>query len=174
MLCVLTQRFEACGLELHPDKTQIVYCKDANRKGQYPVRSFDFLGYTFQPRPTLNRRGQLFVSFSPALSRSALKSMARSLRKSQLRNRTHCTIDDIGKRFNPVLRGWINYYARYRPSALYALFRLFNRALVSWLMAKYRRFRYKKTRAGQYLARIAEARPELFVHWHMGMRGEFV
>lgn len=174
MLRVLTQRFEQCGLELHPAKTQIVYCKDANRKGQYPVRSFDFLGYTFRPRSTRNRNGQLFLSFSPALSRSALKSMASSLRKSQLRNWTHCSIEDIGKRLNPVLRGWINYYGRYRPSALHALFRLFNRALVSWVMAKYRRFRNKKTRAGQYLARIAEARPELFAHWHMGIRGAFV
>ncbi len=143
-------------------------------KGQYPVRSFDFLGYTFRPRSTRNRHGKLFLSFFPALSRSALKSMARCLQKSQLRKRTHCMIDDIGMRFNPVLRSWINYYGRYRPSALHALFRLFNRALISWVMAKYRRFRNQKTRAGQYLARIAEARPELFVHWHKGTQGAFV
>jgi len=77
------------------------------------------------------------------------------------------TIDEISAKAS------ISAVNRY-PSALYALYRLFNRMLIEWVMAKYRRFRNRRARAGQYLARIAEARPELFVHWHMGMRGEFI
>ena len=38
MLNQLAQRFNQCGLELHPDKTKVVYCKDSNRKGKYSVR----------------------------------------------------------------------------------------------------------------------------------------
>ena len=33
MLNQLAQRFNQCGLELHPDKTKVVYCKDKNRSG---------------------------------------------------------------------------------------------------------------------------------------------
>src|ERR1700720_1987890 len=50
LLAQLEERFVACRLRLHPQKTKIVYCKDAHRTGTYPVVSFDFLGYTFRPR----------------------------------------------------------------------------------------------------------------------------
>jgi retron-type reverse transcriptase len=38
-------RLGTLGLELHPVKTKIVYCKDANRRGNFGHTSFDFLGY---------------------------------------------------------------------------------------------------------------------------------
>jgi group II intron reverse transcriptase/maturase len=47
---LLEKRFAACGLTLHPQKTQIVYCKDDDRRGDYPSQKFDFLGYRFRPR----------------------------------------------------------------------------------------------------------------------------
>jgi retron-type reverse transcriptase len=40
----LAARFAECHLEMHPDKTKIVYCKDAKRKSKYPNTRFDFLG----------------------------------------------------------------------------------------------------------------------------------
>lgn len=58
----LEQRFGECKLELHPQKTKIAYCKDANRRGNYSEQQFDFLGYTFRPRGSMNRYGRLFVS----------------------------------------------------------------------------------------------------------------
>lgn len=67
----LGQRLTQWYLELHPHKTTIVYCKDANRRGSYPEQRFDFLGYTFRPRSSKNRTGQLFVSFAPAVSAKA-------------------------------------------------------------------------------------------------------
>lgn len=170
---VLAQRFKACGLELHPVKTKIVYCKDSNRKGDYATTTFDFLGYTFRGRSSKNRKGQLFVSFSPAISKEALKSMRNLIRKSNLRNRADRSLDDLASSFNPVLQGWINYYGRYCPSALYPFFRYFNHALVSWAMRKYKRFRRRKTGAGKYLERIAERKPHLFAHWRLGMTGVF-
>ena len=72
----LRVRFLECGLELHPTKTKIVYCKDDGRKKEHPVTTFDFLGYTFRPRVVKStRRNRLFVSFTPAVSKTALKSM---------------------------------------------------------------------------------------------------
>jgi RNA-directed DNA polymerase len=62
---VLEQRFADCGLELHPEKTKIVYCKDDDRRGHSPNEKFDFLGYTFRPRRSKNRWGKYFVNFSP-------------------------------------------------------------------------------------------------------------
>jgi RNA-directed DNA polymerase len=67
----LQERLAACQLELHPEKTRVVYCADANRRGNYAVRRFDFLGYTFKPRQAMNRYGRLFTSFSPAVGEKA-------------------------------------------------------------------------------------------------------
>jgi len=52
----LQARLAECHLEMHPDKTQIVYCKDGSRKGKYPNTQFDFLGYTFRRRIVKNRK----------------------------------------------------------------------------------------------------------------------
>jgi len=128
----LARRFRECGLELHPEKTKIVYYKDSNRRGSYPVKSFDFLGFTFRGRSSKNARGQLFVSISPAVSKESLKSMRRQIRRSNLRNRADRSIGDLAREFNPALRGCIAYYGCYCPSALYPFFRSFNRALVVW------------------------------------------
>ena len=61
----LVERLGSLGLELHPDKTKIVYCKDTKRRDEAEHTSFDFLGYTFRGRLARGRRG-FFVSFSPA------------------------------------------------------------------------------------------------------------
>src|SRR6266571_745903 len=53
----LQDRFAACKLVLHPEKTKIVYCKDANRRGDFPIISFDFLGFQFRARKTMWREG---------------------------------------------------------------------------------------------------------------------
>ena len=171
---LLSDRFIECGLELHPVKTKIVYCRDSNRRGAFPVKSFDFLGYTFRGRSSKNSAGELFVSFSPAISTEARKAMVRRIRRSRMRHRVDRSIEDLAREFNPVLQGWINYYGRFCPSALYPFFRSFNRALVSWVMRKYRRFHRRKTRAGKFLECIAENRPDLFAHWRHGMTGVFV
>ncbi|HFW7278436.1 TPA: group II intron reverse transcriptase/maturase, partial [Shigella sonnei] len=77
----LRQRLAQCGLQLHPQKTRIVYCKDADRRGDYPETSFDFLGYTFRPRLSMNRWGKTFVNFSPAMSARAGKAIRQEVRR---------------------------------------------------------------------------------------------
>ena len=76
----IADRLAACRLELHPEKTRVVYCADANRRGDHGVRQFDFLGYTFKPRQAMNRRRQLFTSFAPAVSDKAGKAMRHEIR----------------------------------------------------------------------------------------------
>lgn len=114
----LEARLAACKLELHPQKTKIVYCKDANRRGSYPEQAFDFLGYTFRPRRVRNRAGRLFISFAPAVSDRAAKAMRQRVRRWQLHHRTDLALDAIAQWARPVVQGWVRYYARFYPSAL--------------------------------------------------------
>jgi RNA-directed DNA polymerase len=134
----LQARLAECGLEMHPEKTQIAYCKDATRKGEYPNTKFDFLGYTFRRRIAKRRdSNRLFVTFTPAVSAKALKSMRQKTRELTFRNRTELSLQDISRLHNPVLRGWVAYYGRFYPSALSPMFRHLNQTLVAWAVKKF-------------------------------------
>jgi len=169
LLTQLHQRFRECGLELHPDKTQIVYCKDDDRRGEYPVRKFDFLGYEFRPRRSKNRYGKYFINFTPAVSHKACKSMRQTIRGWRLQLKPDKQLEDISRMFNPVLRGWISYYGRFYKSALYPVLRHMNRALVQWARRKYKKLCRHRQRAEYWLGRIARRESWLFAHWQMGI-----
>ena len=170
VLARLKERFEMCKLELHPTKTKIVYCKDGNRKGQYSQTQFDFLGYTFRRRLVRNStRDGSFVSFSPAVSKSAQKSMRAETRKWGFRNRTDLNLEDIAHMYNPVLRGWMGYYGRYYPTALDSVLGHFNETLIAWAMHKYKKLKGRKTKAAIFIQKIARREPKLFAHWSKGM-----
>ena len=157
ILCELKQRFAECELELHPDKTKIVYCKDGSRKGDYPITSFDFLGYTFKARVCKNtKRNSLFMNFTPAVSKAAMKSMRATTKRSNLRNRTDLSLDDIARWYNPILQGWLNYYGAYNRSRLYPVLRHFNRTLVAWAVRKYRCLNQRKTWAAKFIEEISK------------------
>jgi len=173
ILATLTQRFAECKLELHPAKTKIVYCKDGKRRGDYPQTEFDFLGFTFRRRMVKGKQNNLFVSFTPAASKTASKSMRAKTRERNLQRRTDLELKDIAKMVNPVIRGWIEYYGRYHRSALEPVFRHFNMKLVAWVKRKYKRFKGHKTRAAIFLEKLSERQPQLFAHWKIGMVGAF-
>ncbi len=174
LLAELTERFRECGLELHPDKTKIVYCKDGKRRKDYSNKSFDFLGYEFRGRPCKsNKAGNLFVGFTPGVSKQAQKSMRETTRNSGLRNRTDLSLSEIAKWFNPILQGWLNYYGKYNKSALSSVWMHFNKTLMAWAMRKYRSIS-SRTKASLFLRRIAQKQPGLFAHWRAGVVGVFV
>jgi group II intron reverse transcriptase/maturase len=161
----LERRFAECGLELHPEKTKIVYCKDDDRRGHYSQEKFDFLGYTFQARRSKNRWGKYFVNFSPGVSSAATRSIREEIRNWQLGCRVDRWIDDLARMFNPVIRGWMTYYGRYYKSALYPALRYLDRRLARWAMAKYKRLRRHRRRAEQWVRKAASRDPRLFAHW---------
>ena len=159
-------RLARCRLTLNKAKTRIVYCKDTRRKGNWPCRSFDFLGYTFQPRSARNHRGEFFVTFSPAISRKAGKALRQKLRREwRLQTRTHLSLEELARRLNPVISGWINYYGRFRRSELNSVLDHVNKALASWARRKFKRLQRRKTRAHAWLKDLARRSPELFAHW---------
>jgi RNA-directed DNA polymerase len=163
-------RLAECGLELHPDKTRIVYCKDTNRTGSHEHERFDFLGYTFRPRLSVNKAGEPFVSFSPAVSRDAQQAMGRTVRAWRINRRSDRTLEEFAAIVNPVVRGWINYYGRFYRSALRPVLRRINTYLLRWAMNKYKRLRNRPRKARQWLVAVYRRQPNLFEHWRGGMR----
>jgi RNA-directed DNA polymerase len=164
----LKERFAECGLELHLDKTRIVYCKDDDRRGKHQDTSFDFLGYTFQPRRAKNWRGKYFVSFLPAISNKSAKALCREIHDWRMHLKPDKSIEDLSRMFNPIIRGWINYYGRFYQSRLHSVLRYFNGALVHWVRRKYKRFERHRRNAEHWLGRLARREPRLFAHWQMG------
>lgn len=163
----LEKRLAACRLELHPEKTKIVYCRDSNRPREYPQIAFDFLGFTFRPRTAVNRRGEFFVSFSPAVSRKAAKEIVATVRQWNIHEMSDKSLEDLSRMFDSVIRGWVNYYGRFYKSALYPVFASLNRRLVRWARKKYKRY-HQQRRATHWLRGLARRQPGLFAHWTLG------
>jgi RNA-directed DNA polymerase len=163
----LERRLAECGLELHPSKTRIVYCKDDDRRGHYPNEKFDYLGYTFRARRSKNRWGRYFVNFSPGVSNTATKAIRQRIRDWQFGCRIDKWIDDLARMFNPVIRGWLNYYGRFYKSALYPTLRYLDQCLAHWAMAKYKRLRRHRRRATHWVSDVVSRDPKLFAHWPM-------
>ena len=171
LLSCIRTRLKACGLELHLEKTKIVYCKDESRKGTYPHTKFDFLGYTFLGRRSKSRYGRFFVSFSPAVSQTSMNSIRQEIRSWRLHQRSDKSLRDLGRMFDSKIRGWINYYGRFYKSELYKVFRHLNWILTRWVTRKYKKLRGRR-RARHWLGRIAQEEPHLFYHWKWGLKPE--
>lgn len=166
----LNTRMAECGLQLHPSKTRIIYCKDDDRRGSYPEQKFTFLGYTFRPRRSKNRKGKFFINFTPAVSNEACKSMRQTIRGWRLQLKPDKSLEDLARMFNPIIQGWINYYGRFYKSGLHCVLRHLNRALVLWARRKFKRLSNHRRRAEHWLGRIARQEPRLFAHWKMGIK----
>ena len=105
LLTAIGERLAECGLELHPQKTKIVYCKDSDRRGTHEHTSFDFLGYTFRPRRAKNRYGKLFISFLPGVSNKTAKSIRATIRSWRLdATRNNRSLEEITKLWLRQLR----------------------------------------------------------------------
>jgi len=165
----LEKRLAECKLELHPTKTRIVYCKDDNRKGNYPENSFDFLGYTFRPRSAKNKYGKLFANFLPAISKKAKGIITQSIRGWKLHLMSDKTLEDLSETYNPKIRGWANYYGRFYERGMNPIYHNVNQWLVRWAMRKYKKLRARKNRACDWLTTVAVQKPDWFVHWQMGI-----
>ncbi len=162
------ERFRHCGLELHPTKTQIVYCKDINRPGDHPAIAFTFLGYTFRPRKAVDKYDRVYVNFSPAVSRAACTEMRQTIRGWHVQLKCDKDLADLSAVFDPILKGWQQYYGRFYGSALSTVWKQMSAYLVCWPMRKYKRLARHKSRAWRAPGRLARRFPHAFIHWRLG------
>lgn len=175
MLQAITMRFAECGLEIHPDKTKIIYCKDAKRLNKdHGNHKFDFLGYTFRARlvkAKVKERDRYFMGFNPAVSDKSVKAMKEKIRNMGWRKITFLSLEEVADRVNPVLSGWVNYYGKFFKSEMHKIWRYFNQTLITWLVKKYKSFKKNRANAGEFLERLYNKGVLLFTHWQLGMLG---
>ena len=164
VLAALHERMAQVGLQLHPDKTGIVYCKDSNRRAEFARTSFTFLGFTFRPRCARRKDGVMFTSFLPAVSKDALKKMSARVRSWRLHRRVNSTGAQLASIVNPVVRGWIAYYGAFYHTALYPVLHRINTYLLRWIMNKYKRLNTWK-KATQAMRDAIQRNPRYFAHW---------
>lgn len=166
LLKEIRERLKDCGLELHPTKTKIVYCKDDNRRGSGEHEKFDFLGYTFRSRSSRNNRGKLFVNFSPAISQESKKRIREKIREWRLKAKTTWDLRKMSKIIvNPQVRGWVEYYGKFHKSELHDIVGYIEWMIVNWTRKKYSKIRKSYKKAKRWLRKIRKTSPQLFVHW---------
>jgi RNA-directed DNA polymerase len=162
------RRLVDIGLELHPDKTRIVYCKDSRRRQEFELVSFTFCGFTFRPRQAFDkRRMRAFTGFMPAVAPGKLTDMSRKAAAWRLHRRTTLTLDDLAEDVNPVLRGWLNYFTTFYPSAVIPIGKRMDLHLRRWARKKYKRLKRSDKRARVWLRGVRKRTPDLFAHWEL-------
>lgn len=167
---MIKKRLADCKLELNETKTKIVYCKKNHRDIKYDTIQFDFLGYTFKPRRSIDSHGEVFLNFSPAISKTARTKIWSTIRDWNHHYWNQLTLEEIADKINPVIQGWINYYGKHNPRVLKEVLMRINMKLSRWIRNKFKGFRKFKTQAIHRLGDIALTQPDLFAHWSFGVK----
>ena len=164
LVAAIGDRMEQVGLRLHPDKTKVVYCQDGNRRLDYGLTAFTFLGFTFRARAARTKHGTMFVAFQPAISKDAQNKISGQIRRWRLHRWIGYNLAEIARQINPVVRGWMQYYGAFYRSALNPLLSRINAYVMRWIRNKYKRLRTTK-KAKACWQRITRQHPRLFAHW---------
>jgi RNA-directed DNA polymerase len=162
----LQRRMTECKLQLHPEKTQIIYCRDSKRTELYERVSFDFLGYRFKPRRVKQADGRIATGFMPAISSRSASKIWQTMRDWNFHRRGNLTVKDLSVYWNPKLRGWMAYYGVYHRSRLQAVLYRFDLRLAKWMAAKHERRQSGSLSKGWVrLQRLRARCPHFFAHW---------
>jgi RNA-directed DNA polymerase len=165
----LRSRLQECKLEIHPEKTRIVYCRSDNYQGRHEHESFDFLGYTFRRRWVKSKQGNFFNGFTPAVSKSARQQLRDKIRALRMSNKI-VPVKKLAAILNPVIRGWANYFSQYNAGEARKTLNYVNLSLVRWIKFRMKSVKRSYAKAFRCLVNIAKRNPELFYHWQMGIR----
>lgn len=115
LLNSIRERLAGFDLELHLDKTKLVYCKNYLRKEQHEHNSFTFLSYSFQPRskPNIFGRPNKFMKCNAAICQKAKNFIRERIRWVFNPRNTQVSLEEIAMKLNLKIRGWLNYYSRF-------------------------------------------------------------
>jgi RNA-directed DNA polymerase len=163
----LADRFANCKLVLHPQKTKIVYCKDVNRRDDFPNQSFTFLGFMFRVRRAMGRAGRPFACFLPAASPKALASISRAIRRWALHHHSDKSLQDLAKEYNQYIEGWINYYGQFYRTQLRSTLKRIDVYVIRWARRKFKRLRHQTKGARDWFEWLRRTSPTLFAHWQL-------
>lgn len=168
ILLQIKGRMEQCKLELHPLKTKIVYCKDYRRKEPHKEVQFDFLGFSFQPRPNKGIGGRINNVFDLAISAGSQKRITEEITRMKIHRDTTSTIEEIADRLCSKLEGWINYYGKFRKWDFIRVFRRLTYRLMLWVQNRYK---FRSIHEGyNWLRNYQGLHPNLFAHWRYGFK----
>jgi RNA-directed DNA polymerase len=171
----LRERFEACGLTLHPTKTQIVYCKDDRRRGAYANTRFEYLGFEFRGRMAVDRRGFRFIGFNPAISPVKAQGIRDRIRHMVGSQQCGWSLSRLAQCLNSYIRGWWNYYGQFFRSELeQRVGRFLDARIMHWARRKYKSLKDRCRKAWCWLYRVKRRQPSLLAHWSYGWVGRAV
>jgi RNA-directed DNA polymerase len=170
LLSAIRERLSSFELELHPDKTKLVYCKNSGRKEEHEHNSFTFLSYSFQPRGRVNRDGVRvkLTAFSAAICNRGKVYIRQQIRAVFKPRNTSISLVQTAKALNPKIRGWLNYYSRYNAAEARNVFMYLNELIRKWIAEKYR-IRSWKAILHKFESYVKE-HPGMFVHWQKGVK----
>lgn len=160
MLRQIQKRMQNCKLQVHPEKTKIVNVRGYAEK-KYP-KGYDFLGFTIRPS-SYKHPNKAEVKTIPSIfvSKQSKKSILEKFKAMQIHKKRK-TLEEVAKDLNPVIRGIINYYHKFRKSDIRAVWRQLNARLLKWV--KWEKGLYKKASI-RYLKTKYKEKPNLFLHW---------
>ena len=159
----LEKRFQACGLTLHPEKTKLVYCKSQWRRGNYPIVSFDFLGFSFGPRYKRAKDGSRTVYFMANISHRAAKHIRGQIKHWPWRYWYQCELEEISEYCQNKLRGWMNYYGLFGKHYIREILFHFDKRLRRWSMNKYKELTVMQ--AAKCVNELRKSSRNVFAHW---------
>ncbi len=165
LLQAIKERLSDVKLKLNEKKTQIVYCKDYKRKEKHERVQFEFLGFSYQPRPGKSqyKAKKIFTAFTVEISQGNQKKIREEIKTLINWRNTTVEIKEISQKLNSLLRGWINYYGAYSKRKLRQSLQKVDDRLKQWIQAKYK---IKGTRkASKHLSELKKSNPKMFYHW---------
>ena len=168
VLTAIKSRMAACQLELHEKKTKIVFCKKYKKRSPIKEVKFDFLGFSFQPRPSATKAGRMFLGYDCAISQSSKNKIITKIRETKFQRWTNRSIEEIAEFFNAKIRGWINYYGKFRKHKLNGVFRVLESRIIEWARRRYKHLNKSYIKAMKWFYRFKKNNVDLFVHWKMG------
>jgi RNA-directed DNA polymerase len=160
MLRQIQARMQQCKLQLHAEKTKIVNIRGFSEK-KYP-KGYDFLGFTIKPS-SYKHPNRAVVKTIPSLfvSKQSKANILDKFKNMQIHKKRK-SIEEVAKDLNPIIRGIINYYHKFRKNDMRAVWWQLNNRLLKWVKWEKGLYKFKSIK---YLKIKYKEQPNLFLHW---------